>query len=315
VGFSNCYSSLEGDDPEMTISFEACVNQAGDVCEHDKEDSCHIKDQFVISTTEIEDINVWLNGHMGDYFHAHEMDYVYRLLALSTTTTTTPAPAVCKVFGDPHITGFDNAKVSLLKVALLNSPEHGKISVFENGDFWLVKNSMVSIQGRFHTHQHQKRSYLRVLAVGGSFLWNNTLIIGGYTPTGAKVYWNEQEILPTVGSMFKNTLVTAYYRNDTQLVQDADRTAKEGFEVKLPLGMHLLVNRGHNGLGLMITSPKLPGKQDGECGNYNGDSSDDTAEMIADRIGNRIDDAELLFKKGHKDEAEKSSTGHSWLFR
>jgi len=145
VGFSNCYTSLEGSDPEITIHFEAFVNQAGDVCLHDKEDSCHIKDQFVISTTEIEDINVWLNGHMGDYFHAHEMDYVYRLIALSTTTTTTPAPAVCKVFGDPHITGFDNAKVSLLKVALLNSPEHGKINVFENGVMFFTMSMLVFV--------------------------------------------------------------------------------------------------------------------------------------------------------------------------
>lgn len=309
TGYSNCYSSVTGFDPEMLISFEAFQNQAGDVCTHDRQDTCHVSETFKVSTSEIQDLNVWLPGKLGDYEHAHEMYFMYRLVEITTTTTTTPAPAVCRVFGDPHIVSFDNSHVSLIKAAMMQSPNGGKINVFENGDFWLVKNLMVSIQGRFMVHANQKRSYLRVLAVGGPFLQNNTFLLGGYGPDGAKVYWNEEEILTTMGSTFKNELIAITYTNNTRLVQDQDRMAKQGFEISLPFSIQMLVNRGKNGLGLEISMPKLPGGQDGECGNFNGDSSDDTAELIADRVGIQIRPCDLLFhnKRGKKGQGKEDS--------
>jgi hypothetical protein len=173
------------------------------------------------------------------------------------------------------------------------------------GDTWLVKSSLVHIQGRYNfiKNSAQRNShFLRVIAVGGPFLKNNTLIIGWL---GTKALWNDDEILTSVPSKFQNDLVSAEYHKGSMLVQDETRKAiAPGVDVHLPLGVKLLLNRGKHGLGVKITMPQLEGGQDGECGNFNRDADDDSETLISKRMGRGIHAHELLFRNAFNDVTE-----------
>jgi len=168
---------------------------------------------------------------------------------------------------------------------------------FDSGDTWLVKSALVNIQGRYNvvkgSKAYRNKSFLRVVAIGGPFLNNNTLIIGRL---GTKAFWNDKVILKHLPSHFDNELVSAKYHKNSVLVQDESKKASApGVDIQLPMGINLLVNRGKNGLGVKISMPRLEGGQDGECGNYNSDANDDSAELISQRIGMGIPSDELLF--------------------
>jgi len=169
-----------------------------------------------------------------------------------------------------------------------------------------VKSSLVHIQGRYNfinNDQKKSRTFLRVIAVGGPFLENNTLIIGW---RGTKAFWNDNEILKAVPSEFQNPLITARYHWDSVLVQDETRkSSAPGVDVQLPLGVKLVVNRGKHGLGVKITMPQLQGGQDGECGNFNRDKTDDSATLISKRLGNGIRPSDLLFRNAFVDVSDK----------
>lgn len=224
-----------------------------------------------------------------------------KLVATSSQAGMTPASsssaiskATCTVWGDPHITVFDNQVNALgfSQLSLLQNDIPPDVDTFRAGDCWLVRSEPVKIQGRYNTVDisHYKKPFLRALAIGGPFLMGNTLVIGTHS-----VFWNHQEILPEPGTSFQvKNLLTAKYMA-TPPVQDPRRTSP-GISVKLPLDVSLLVNRHKNGLGIAITMPQLPGGQDGQCGNYNGERADDTAALIADRLGSKIREDELLFQ-------------------
>lgn len=307
-GFNDSYSVRVGTDPELMIQFEAYEDNMGDPCSHDEGDPCHVYQAHRLSASEITTINQWIPGKLGDAALGHEMYYTYRLSiwttttstttttttttsTTTTTTTTTIFMAECKVFGDPHIIGFDKGS-NFLTFDKVDDPLQ-TMDNFDRGDFWLVKSPLVHIQGRYNVVDKRKQnSYLRVLAVGGPFLKNNTLIIGNRK---SKVLWNKQTILEQVGSEFRNKYMIAKYHSDSKLVQDFNREAP-GTDIQLPLHVSLLVNRGKNGVGVMITMPKFAGGQDGQCGNFNGISDDDTKELIASRMGgDNIYSDELLF--------------------
>lgn len=202
--------------------------------------------------------------------------------------------ATCTVWGDPHITIFDN-QVNALgfdQLSLLQSDIPPEIDTFKAGDCWLVRSEAVKIQGRYNTvdTSHYRKPFLRALAIGGPFLMGNTLVIGTHS-----VFWNQQEILPEPGTSFQvKNLLSAKYM-ETPPVKDPRRRSP-GISVKLPLDVSLLVNRHKSGIGIAITMPQLPGGQDGQCGNYNGERADDTAALIADRLGPKIQEEELLFQ-------------------
>jgi len=180
------------------------------------------------------------------------------------------------------------------------------INAFELGDCWLVKSSKVKIQGRYNVvaSSNYKKPFLRAVAIGGSFLQNNSLVIGMNS-----TLWNDEEILAKPHTSFSvKNLISASYDAHTPLVQDKRRVSP-GVDLKLPLGVKLLVNRHKNGLGLAITMPKVEGGQEGQCGNYNGQKADDTAELISGRLGNaEIPFQEVLFRNVfHLAQAKKAT--------
>mmetsp|Transcript_106213 Transcript_106213/g.266055 ORF Transcript_106213/g.266055 Transcript_106213/m.266055 type:complete len:134 (+) Transcript_106213:3-404(+) len=61
----------------------------------------------------------------------------------------------------------------------------------------------------------------------------------------------------------------------------------------LPLGITVTVFQWKNYLDVQVTMKAQPG-QDGACGNFNGDHSDDTTETIMKRIGARVRPSENL---------------------
>jgi len=216
-----------------------------------------------------------------------------------TPAPATPAPtpasvveSTCTIYGDPHIVGFDKAP------ARQGFSGMGPLSLLgelpEMGDTWLVKSQYVRIQGRYNNvvGKGKTRSFLKAIAVGGKFLEGNKLIIGNL---GTNVTWNDENILASLPSEYHNALISAMYHKDSMLVQDPTRKANApGVDIELPLGVKLMVNRGKNGLGLKITMHKQE-EQDGECGNFNADKSDDTDELISQRLGKGVKPYEVMF--------------------
>jgi hypothetical protein len=200
----------------------------------------------------------------------------------------------CTIYGDPHVMGFDRASIEPV-ISLLDVGSKDSL-----GDFWLVKSPQVQMQGRFNRVEGG-RLFLRGLAVSGPFLQGNTLLISGHID-GGKVFWNSEEILTSAPSKYSNDFISANFGSES-LVQDSTRKAEEpGFDIDLPLGVKLLLNRGRHGLGVKITMPQMEGL-DGQCGNFNGDGQDDTPKLISERMGMHVLFSELLFRHPFLDTA------------
>lgn len=214
----------------------------------------------------------------------------------TTITTTECTEGTCKVWGDPHISVFDTKVVSLISslTGFVDDSDarEDRNNNFKTGDFWLVKSHDVHIQARYNlVKERRNKPFLKGVAVGGPFLRGNVLLIG---PKQGQVFWNKQAITPSLKEApFKvDGLVNVTSRKDAPLVQDTSLT-QEGLEITLPLGVRMLANRYPDILSVSITSGRLAG-QEGECGNFNGDASDDTEEQIKAR-GARVLVDEVLF--------------------
>merc|ERR1711972_604021 len=71
-----------------------------------------------------------------------------------------------------------------------------------------------------------------------------------------------------------------------------------GIYVELP-GVKLVVNRWSKHLDVTIHMRPQAGGQDGHCGNFNGDSTDDTVDLIQGRMDLNVAAADLLFTKAN----------------
>jgi len=332
AGFTDLYSFKIGETPEIEVTFDAWDNAVGGRCTYEENDACHVKEAHMIASGQIVVINEWLPAVLGSSSQGHELYYEYRLSQITTTTTTTITTTTvttttltttsttvttttvtttsvttttttttyimgtCKVFGDPHILGFDKGSVYVSENAVkMHHPDQGVMNNFISGDFWLVKSSLVHIQGRYEVSasSNRKGSFMTVLAVGGPFFRNHTLVLG---KKDAKVFFDDEEILSKLPSKYQNKLMKASYHEDGKLVQDPSRKAP-AIDIQLPLHVKLLVNRGKNGVGVQIDMPRMSDGQDGQCGNFNGNGGDDTEELIEQRIGTTISADELLFKE------------------
>merc|ERR1719198_2243404 len=159
-GFGDLYSFKIGETPEIEVSFDAWSNTVGGRCTYDENDACHVKGSHLIASGQIVTIDEWLPAVLGSSAEGHELYYEYRLSEITTTTTTTLTTTTattttyimgtCKVFGDPHILGFDKGSVYVSENAVkMHQPDQGVMNNFISGDFWLVKSSLVHIQGRY----------------------------------------------------------------------------------------------------------------------------------------------------------------------
>jgi len=210
----------------------------------------------------------------------------------------------CIVWGDPHIITFDVHK-KLHNIYPDREEFYGtreqikeKVSIYEIGNFWLVKGDAVSIQGHYSIHQHPDgphgqytgRSSLTKIAVGGDFMNNHMLIIG---PENGTITFDGREILSQMPSKFRSKWVKAKSSYTSRHVKDG--TKGPGIEFELPLGIELTVNRQPKTMAVEIRMPRLAGGQDGHCGNFNGDIDDDKGEVLEERVS-RLPRIENLLK-------------------
>jgi len=241
-----------------------------------------------------------------------------------TTTTTTcvrDEDGVCVVYSDPHIDGFDNpangpflTRVSMFdaffdakhKMSLLDFGGQGAwnvrrepsldVNVYERGDFWLVKNDIVQIQGRYDSSVEfgGGRSGLSALAVSGSIVGGGKLLLepkrGQVNILGHSMGPRQQFTTETAGGVVH---AKTYYDAYTE-----GGVAPGGIDITLPAGISLQLRRYNTHLDAKIRMPHSAGRVDGQCGNFNGDPHDDTLEEIEGRISSmRVAPSEMLFAK------------------
>jgi hypothetical protein len=246
-----------------------------------------------------------------------------------TTTTTTcvrDEDGVCVVYQDPHIDGFDNpnqgpflTRVSIFdskqKMSLLGFHRHAgvwksndraswsqgrepsnDVNVYDRGDFWLVKNEVVQIQGRYNISAEfgGSRSGLSALAIGGPALGGGKVFVE--PKNGAVVVFGER--IRPVQDFVTDTKAgpvraRTYYNAFTE-----GGVAPSGVDIALPSNIFLQVRRYNTHLDAKITIPRSAGRTDGQCGNFNGDPLDDSLEDVEKRMTSMsIAREDLLFAK------------------
>jgi hypothetical protein len=217
----------------------------------------------------------------------------------------------CTIAADPHVTVFDGQTISLIQAKLDNLADgetHSKLwdivnlADGETQDVWVVQGKAedgksVNIQARYARDDTmpERPLFVKSLAIGGDFIDNNLLVIRGLqdditwtTPDG-----KSSTILQDQKSKFKvKGLLKAKRGMHMKLVEDPSQQ-NPGVEIKTRKGVKLLVNRQANGVNVVVTMPALE-SQDGLCGNFNGNSDDDSLEMIAERDP-RVADGFLMF--------------------
>jgi len=204
-------------------------------------------------------------------------------------------PAECVIYGDPHVSTFDQKQV----LALVQGAEQQDAV----RDFWLVKSDNVLIQGRYENvdllqsaSYSKQNKFMTAIAVGGPFLGSQKLTI---QPMNGLIMWNGEAILSSAPSTFQNEFVNIVYSNSVAHVHDK-RKKVMGFDIKLPMDVKMVVNRFRTHLGIRIMMSKSAGGAhgvDGQCGNLNGDSTDDDNEMVSMRMGDTgVDESDSLLE-------------------
>jgi len=210
------------------------------------------------------------------------------LLCLQTSTTTikstgvTGLPKTCQFWGDPHLVTFDGARPSF----------------YGGGEYWIVKNDAVKIQGRYEgTKYTLGLAATQKVAVGGSFIGDNIIEVEPMEEAyGGRILVNGQQVLKEFGTTTVGGATIVFDGIGVLVDQAASQWKKNIVHISLPMGIHMEVFRWGNYIDMTINMRPLAGGQDGSCGNFNNDPKDDTTQAIFDRIGARIAPGELLMR-------------------
>jgi len=198
---------------------------------------------------------------------------------VTTAAPPMPSSGTCLVWGDPHMETFDSSRADF----------------YDEGDVWLVKSAQVSIQARYKaTPFTNGLAATNAIAVGGPFLEGHVLKVGPME--NGQITWDNQPVLANFPSEFDAAgLGKISYNGEGQLVDDAQANLDRHIvHMDLPQGVHLQVMRWANHINVRISMP--PMGQDGHCGNFNGDASDDSTDQIKARMAAGIPQGQLLFR-------------------
>lgn len=178
-------------------------------------------------------------------------------------TSIVPVKGACTIWGDPHINTFDSG--------LFGAENAAPVSILTSGDYWLVKNQDIQIQGRYGTTQFtvDGQSALLELAISGPFINNDTIVI---QPMSGAVTWNKQPILSSIPSEFARPYARLRFTEGEKHID----SVLAGYPVKLLRGfmvrnVELIVNRWPEHIDAIIKMPQQLNGQDGHCGNFNFD--------------------------------------------
>jgi len=203
-------------------------------------------------------------------------------------------PGTCSITDDTIFSVFDSKmKISALELGAdidTDTDTTFKLKDFiqhdnESKDMWLVRGrahdeSTVRIEARYFRNKASEHHqvFVKSLAIGGGFINNHTLVI---RPLQDDCSWNDLPILVDESSSFSVNGLLEASRNSTTI------------EFQLPKGIRFAVTRSQKYVNVAITMAPLV-KQDGLCGNFNGDPADDTMGMILSR-GPRVEQLHTLF--------------------
>jgi len=185
-------------------------------------------------------------------------------------TIDRPANAVfgiCNVYGDPHFFGFDTRSK--------------KFDQFRTGNFWIVRSSAVWIQGHYFPGNLRRPSatYLRKVAIGGPFLQGNTMMI-----ETSNSWWNDDSRILSLNSVGRHEW-TGMSGGVNATSETVDGT-KTRVSIALPFDVRvkIRINNEPSGqklafMSLVLGMRQITG-QDGHCGNFNQDASDDSEALL-----------------------------------
>jgi len=175
----------------------------------------------------------------------------------------------------------------------MDTDKNKAYSFYGDGDFWLVKSSTVSIQGRFEgTKYTEGLAATNQIVVSGSFVHNQKIEVGTL----------DSGILTVNGQHVIAGFPGAYHASGWSVTYDSagnvpdvipEGNEKRVVHMNLPLGVKVTVFQWSNYLDVQIEMSKQPG-QDGVCGNFNDNPGDDTTQSIMARIGARVRPSENL---------------------
>jgi len=198
------------------------------------------------------------------------------------TTTTKAVRQVCICWGDPHCLTFDL----------------GRPSFYGEGEFWILKNPQAQIQGRYMgTPFTYGLAAAQKIAIGGPFLQGHTIEVEPMEHAyGGHILVDGEPVLLNFGTYRVGDVATINYDGQGDLPdQAASQWTTRAVHLELPMDIVMTIFRWGNYVDFKLEMSPLPGGQDGSCGNFNGDASDDTTPAIFKRIGARVGRGELLF--------------------
>jgi len=196
------------------------------------------------------------------------------------TPLNRPANAIvgtCLAWGDPHFLGFDVAKDGDL-FAQQHFDHYG------TGVYWIVNSPNVWVQGYYSPASRHRVSatYLRKVAISGPFLGKNTIMV-----ETSNIWWNGQEHIMD----FAKSGDQSWSGVNGQVI-GACSANQDGVSVSLtfPLDVNISIGikrfpRSTTRLPTMsaLVSMRQILDQDGHCGTFNEDPTDDTHFEIKQR--------------------------------
>mmetsp|Transcript_101162 Transcript_101162/g.200935 ORF Transcript_101162/g.200935 Transcript_101162/m.200935 type:complete len:684 (+) Transcript_101162:44-2095(+) len=221
----------------------------------------------------------------------------------------------CALFGDPHIISFDR---------VYGPP----LTILSPGEYHLIKSPVLQVQGRFgYTRRFPTAASTVGIAIGGALIKGHTLAIVYVGPAqgikGFKTFWDGREILQTYPSTFVSpdmVLSAKYDAMDPQQYHREGRHTIGGTKGKLPsflfelgnasrmfLSVYVLI--GPDNVNAVLTTWKVPGGQDGLCGNFNCNQNDDDLDSLQQRgVADPIPAGQSLF-------AHAAAAAPAWVMK
>lgn len=142
------------------------------------------------------------------------------------------------------------------------------VDYYPTGEYWIVKSDTILIKGSFApAHAANGGNLVKEISIGGPLLKDNRMVIGMQLIT-----WDDTPLQQGVTWQHVNPPISVVYKDQHDAGQPFHVV-----HINLP-GVVLRVDRSYKPqasyMNISLTMPAQPG-QNGLCGNFNGDPTDD----------------------------------------